>query len=79
MPRLDRGIQYAAASRHNYCRSGILDRPVKPGDDSERVARKRVADSRERMSASADRARTLLFTGDCERFSQKANTHQCSN
>ncbi|PJG53824.1 hypothetical protein CVM73_17335 [Bradyrhizobium forestalis] len=37
MPRLDRGIQYAAAHRLNRCRLGILDRPVKPGDDSSRV------------------------------------------
>ncbi|TMK08407.1 MAG: hypothetical protein E6G71_09030 [Alphaproteobacteria bacterium] len=28
-----RGIQYAAASRFHYAFSGILDRPVKPGDD----------------------------------------------
>ena len=34
-----RGIQYAAASRFNHCCLGILDRPVKPGDDSEYVAR----------------------------------------
>ncbi|MGY2938273.1 hypothetical protein ACVWZV_003593 [Bradyrhizobium sp. GM5.1] len=41
MPRLDRGIQYAVA---NVARasasteaSGILDRPVKPGDDTEIV------------------------------------------
>jgi hypothetical protein len=38
MPRLDRGIQYATASRFNHCRLGVLDRPVKPGDDSESVA-----------------------------------------
>src|SRR4051812_10583551 len=35
MPRLDRGIQYAAASRLNHNRLGVLDRPVKPGDDRE--------------------------------------------
>ncbi|MBB4369639.1 hypothetical protein GGD63_002429 [Bradyrhizobium sp. cir1] len=29
-----RGIQYAAASRLNHCRLGVLNRPVKPGDDS---------------------------------------------
>ncbi|SPP91305.1 protein of unknown function [Bradyrhizobium vignae] len=29
MPRLDRAIQYAAASRLNHCRLGILDRPIK--------------------------------------------------
>ena len=34
-----RGIQYAAASRFNHRRRGVLDRPVKPGDDSEGVAR----------------------------------------
>jgi len=34
MPRLDRGIQYAAASRPCHNRRGVLDRPVKPGDDS---------------------------------------------
>jgi hypothetical protein len=37
MPRLDRGIQYAAAVvvRASYPTqaSGILGRPVKPGDD----------------------------------------------
>jgi hypothetical protein len=30
-----RGIQYAAASRLNTGVSGILDRPVKPGDDDQ--------------------------------------------
>jgi GTP1/Obg family GTP-binding protein len=30
-----RGIQYAAASRFVIDVSGILDRPVKPGDDIE--------------------------------------------
>ncbi|TYL78086.1 hypothetical protein FXB38_28890 [Bradyrhizobium cytisi] len=39
MPRLDRGIQYAAASPYPTNVSGILGRPVKPGDDSESVAR----------------------------------------
>jgi hypothetical protein len=34
MPRLDRGIQYAVASPYPIDVSGILDRPVKPGDDS---------------------------------------------
>ncbi|QOZ42607.1 hypothetical protein XH89_03315 [Bradyrhizobium sp. CCBAU 53340] len=34
MPRLDRGIQYAEASRLSHGRLGVLDRPVKPGDDS---------------------------------------------
>ncbi|TFV47600.1 hypothetical protein E4K65_15275 [Bradyrhizobium niftali] len=34
MPRLDRGIPYAAASRFGHDRLGVLDRPVKPGDDS---------------------------------------------
>ena len=28
MPRLDRGIQYAAAYRVNHNRLGVLDRPV---------------------------------------------------
>src|SRR6266702_6728138 len=28
-----RGIQYAAAPRFNHNRLGVLDRPVKPGDD----------------------------------------------
>jgi len=28
------GIQYAAAHRFNHGRLGVLDRPVKPGDDS---------------------------------------------
>jgi hypothetical protein len=31
--RLDRAIQYAAASRSISNASGILGRPVKPGDD----------------------------------------------
>jgi len=31
--RLDRAIQYAAASRSILDVSGILGRPVKPGDD----------------------------------------------
>ena len=34
MPRLDRGIQYAAACPLNHNRLGVLDRPVKPGDDT---------------------------------------------
>ncbi|TFV43502.1 hypothetical protein E4K65_32225 [Bradyrhizobium niftali] len=38
MPRLDRGIQYAAApvaaARSPTQASGIQDRPVEPGDDS---------------------------------------------
>ncbi|RXH07068.1 hypothetical protein EAV90_00560 [Bradyrhizobium vignae] len=38
MPRLDRGIQYAAASPYHRNVSGILGRPVKPGDDVELVA-----------------------------------------
>ncbi|BAR56801.1 hypothetical protein NK6_3625 [Bradyrhizobium diazoefficiens] len=28
-----RAIQYAADHRFNHCRLGVLDRPVKPGDD----------------------------------------------
>ncbi len=32
--RLDRAIQYAAASRLNTTVSGILGHPVKPGDDT---------------------------------------------
>ncbi|MGY4449439.1 EmrB/QacA subfamily drug resistance transporter [Bradyrhizobium sp. i1.3.1] len=39
MPRLDRGIQYAAASPNPTTVSGILGRAVKPGNDSEQVAR----------------------------------------
>src|SRR3954468_9399097 len=35
MPRLDRGIQYAAASLLSHDRLGVLGRPVKPGDDIE--------------------------------------------
>jgi hypothetical protein len=31
--QLDRAIQYAAASELNTTASGILGRPVKPGDD----------------------------------------------
>jgi hypothetical protein len=38
MPRLDRGIQYAAASPYPVVVSGILDRPVEPGDDTFFVA-----------------------------------------
>jgi hypothetical protein len=38
MPRLDRGIQYSvAAVLSRNIRRGILDRPVKPGDDTEQV------------------------------------------
>ncbi|QAU37431.1 hypothetical protein XH86_06865 [Bradyrhizobium guangdongense] len=40
-----RGIQYAAARRLNYNFLGILDRPVKPGDDSERGRGSRPNDS----------------------------------
>jgi hypothetical protein len=36
--RLDRATPYAAASRMNTAVSGILDRPVAPGDDSLVVA-----------------------------------------
>ena len=43
MPRLDRGIQYAAASLFNPDRLGVLDRPVKPGDDTESEAGRVVA------------------------------------
>jgi len=32
-----RGIQYAAASRSKRWHLGVLDRPVKPGDDTFRV------------------------------------------
>jgi len=38
MPRLDRGIQYAAAHRFTHDRFGVLDRPIKSGDDSVVVA-----------------------------------------
>jgi hypothetical protein len=34
MPRLDRGIQYAAASRLLPHHLGVLDRPIKSGDDT---------------------------------------------
>ena len=34
MPRFKRGIQYAVMSRVSATVSGILDRPVKPGDDA---------------------------------------------
>ena len=34
MPRFMRGIQYAVMSRNRNELSGILDRPVKPGDDT---------------------------------------------
>ncbi|PJG55688.1 hypothetical protein CVM73_09075 [Bradyrhizobium forestalis] len=46
MPRLDRVIQYAAAHRFNHYRLGVLDRPVKPGDDSGGRARGRRLDHR---------------------------------
>jgi len=39
MPRLDRGIQYAATYRFNHDRLRVLDRPVKPGDDTVVVVR----------------------------------------
>jgi hypothetical protein len=32
--RLQRGIQYATVSSPKHARSGILDRPVKPGEDA---------------------------------------------
>jgi hypothetical protein len=41
-----RGIQYAAASRFNHNCLGILDRPVKPGDDRESVAADTTSRSR---------------------------------
>ena len=34
MPRLGRGIQYAAARPLQHNRRGVLDRPVEPGDDT---------------------------------------------
>src|SRR5438270_13115887 len=37
MPRLDRGIQYAATSPRPIGAGGLLGRPVKPGDDCECV------------------------------------------
>ncbi|WP_439373716.1 hypothetical protein ACRQ5Q_32760 [Bradyrhizobium sp. PMVTL-01] len=55
MPRLDRGIQYAAY-RFNHSCLGVLDRPVKPGDDSEGVAAmtpKKVARQNFRIAQSA--------------------------
>jgi hypothetical protein len=36
--RLDRAIQYAAVSRLDTTVSGILGRPVKPGDDRDVIA-----------------------------------------
>jgi hypothetical protein len=41
--RLDRAIQYAADSRLNATASGILGRPVEPGDDSWGMRRLRAA------------------------------------
>ncbi|MBW5440594.1 hypothetical protein FXB41_39290 [Bradyrhizobium canariense] len=38
MPRIDRGIKGAAASRFTIALSGILDRPVKPAMTVECVA-----------------------------------------
>ncbi|MDD1520359.1 hypothetical protein DCG74_08435 [Bradyrhizobium sp. WBAH42] len=50
MPRLDRGIQYAAAVVHSHkSRRGVLDRPVKPGDDTVTAANYRT---RSRCAAS---------------------------
>ncbi|UUO35789.1 hypothetical protein DCM75_16030 [Bradyrhizobium sp. WBOS02] len=43
-----RGIQYAAAHQLNHNRLGVPDRPVKPGDDIERVARLWIASSHQR-------------------------------
>ncbi|NEU98859.1 hypothetical protein FNJ47_24280 [Bradyrhizobium sp. UFLA 03-164] len=40
VPRLDRGTQYAAASPYPTAASGILDRPVEPGDDRGVMARR---------------------------------------
>jgi hypothetical protein len=37
MPRLDRRIQYAAAAVRSHFRRDVLDRPVKPGDDTDVV------------------------------------------
>jgi hypothetical protein len=34
MPRFKRGIQCAAAYRLKYRRSGILNRPIKSGDET---------------------------------------------
>ncbi len=35
MPRFKRGIQYSVSSVcFDHVRDGLLDRPVKPGDDS---------------------------------------------
>ena len=34
MPRVKRGIQYAAARRIESRDRGLLDRPVKPGEDT---------------------------------------------
>ncbi|OSI69358.1 hypothetical protein BST63_24100 [Bradyrhizobium canariense] len=42
MPRLDRGIHYAAASPYPTDASGILGRPVKPGDDKRRKRTKPI-------------------------------------
>jgi hypothetical protein len=36
MPRLDRGIRYAAAYRLTNDRLDVLDRPVKPGDGTKK-------------------------------------------
>jgi hypothetical protein len=38
MPRLDRGIQYSRDIEIHHDRRGVLDRPIKSGDDSGNVA-----------------------------------------
>jgi hypothetical protein len=53
--RLDRAIQYAAASRFISNVSGILGRPVEPGDDSGVCARERCASGRHHPWAGLDR------------------------
>jgi hypothetical protein len=43
MHRFKRGIQYAAAPRSITNVSGILDRPVEPGDDAVDLTKKAIA------------------------------------
>ncbi|MGY3696412.1 hypothetical protein ACVIGA_006492 [Bradyrhizobium sp. USDA 3240] len=71
-----RGIQYAAAVELGTAVSGILDRPVKPGDDSfgwvGDDARYAAADAAASVSASTANRSGSAGTGKC--FSRAATT-----
>ncbi|OSJ09986.1 hypothetical protein BST63_23240 [Bradyrhizobium canariense] len=53
---LGRGIQYAAAYQINHTCLGVLDRPVKPGDDSCALGIT--------APTASDRSRTVLRSTD---------------